>query len=107
MSPFVDRFVVLSTLACALSVNGCAATTSSTPSAATAEATSAATAEAPAADGWQDLLPPADLHGFQRVAIDPGVPVASKPVWQARPDGSLFVDGAGAKEMLLSERELG
>jgi len=57
-----------------------------------------------ASDGWENLLPPASLDGFRRVPIDP---VADEPVWQVRPDGSLFIDGAGAKEMLLSERELG
>lgn len=58
----------------------------------------------PAAEGWENLLPPATLAGFARVPIDP---LADKSVWQVRPDGSLFIDGVGAKEMLLSERELG
>ena len=58
----------------------------------------------PATDGWENLLPPAGLQGFKRVPLDP---LADKPVWQVRPDGSLFIDGVGAKEMLLSERELG
>jgi hypothetical protein len=57
-----------------------------------------------AGDGWVDLLPPASLDGFERVPIDA---LADKPVWQVRPDGSLFIDGVGAKEMLLSERALG
>jgi hypothetical protein len=34
-------------------------------------------------------------------------PLADKAVWQARGDGSLFIDGSGAKEMLLTEREFG
>jgi hypothetical protein len=38
------------------------------------------------------------------VPIDP---LADKSVWQVRPDGSLFIDGVGAKEMLLTEREFG
>ena len=57
-----------------------------------------------AAEGWENLLPPASLHGFKRVPLDP---LADKTVWQVRSDGSLFIDGVGAKEMLLSERQLG
>lgn len=67
----------------------------------------AAQGEAPATAGseeWQNLLPPATLAGFRRVPIDP---LAAKTVWQVRPDGVLFIDGVGAKEMLLSEREIG
>jgi hypothetical protein len=48
------------------------------------------------------LLPGADFRGFRRVPIDP---LADKPVWQVRDDGSLFIDGVGAKEMLLYETE--
>lgn len=59
----------------------------------------------PAPSGeWENLLPPSTLAGFRRVPIDP---LASKTVWEVRPDGVLYIDGAGAKEMLLSERELG
>jgi hypothetical protein len=54
--------------------------------------------------GWEDLLPSPDLRGFRRVPLDP---LADKLVWQVRSDGTLFIDGVGAKEMLLSERELG
>jgi hypothetical protein len=57
-----------------------------------------------ATDGWENLLPPAGLEGFKRVPLDP---LADKPVWQVRSDGSLYIDGVGAKEMLLSEREFG
>jgi hypothetical protein len=57
-----------------------------------------------ASDGWENLLPPKNLDGFERVPIDP---LANKSVWQMRPDGSLFIDGVGAKEMLLSKREFG
>jgi hypothetical protein len=53
-------------------------------------------------DDWENLLPPPTLDGFRRVPLDP---LAQKPVWQVRADGTLFIDGAGAKEMLLSERE--
>jgi hypothetical protein len=59
----------------------------------------------PSSEGaWENLLPSATLEGFRRVPIDP---LASKTVWQLRPDGVLFIDGVGAKEMLLSEREFG
>jgi hypothetical protein len=51
---------------------------------------------------WENLLPPPSLDGFRRVPLDP---LAQKPVWQVRADGALFIDGVGAKEMLLSERE--
>jgi hypothetical protein len=51
---------------------------------------------------WENLLPPPTLEGFRRVPLDP---LAPKPVWQVRADGTLFIDGVGAKEMLLSERE--
>jgi hypothetical protein len=54
--------------------------------------------------GWENLVPPSSLEGFRRVPLDP---LAQKPVWQVRADGSLFIDGSGAKEMLLSEREFG
>lgn len=60
-------------------------------------------APSPAAE-WEDLLPRATLEGFRRVPIDP---LASKTVWQVRPDAVLFIDGVGAKEMLLTEREYG
>ncbi|HTV19405.1 MAG TPA: DUF1080 domain-containing protein [Polyangiaceae bacterium] len=53
---------------------------------------------------WENLLPSAAFAGFRRVPIDP---LASKAVWQVRPDGVLYIDGVGAKEMLLSEREIG
>lgn len=73
-----------------------------------ANATSQALLPAPSAalraDEWLNLMPEPSLAGFHRVPIDP---LAAKAVWQARADGSLFVDAAGAKEMLLSEREFG
>jgi hypothetical protein len=53
---------------------------------------------------WQNLLPSASLDGYRRVPIDP---LADKVVWRLRPDGILFIDGDGAKEMLLTEREFG
>jgi 3-keto-disaccharide hydrolase len=96
VSVIIDRLVTLGALGCALSASGCSSAPQSAAVTAVAEPSS-----------WQNLLPPADLRGFTRVPIDPGASVADRPVWQPRPDGSLFIDGAGAKEMLLDEREIG
>lgn len=73
------------------------------PAATAAPAPTSPAAGAPAGQ-WENLLPTAALEGFRRVPIDP---LASKAVWQVRPDGVLFIDGVGAKEMLLTEREYG
>ncbi len=52
-----------------------------------------------------NLMPSASLAGFRRVPISP---LADKPVWQVSSGGELLsIDGAGAKEMLLYETELG
>lgn len=51
---------------------------------------------------WENLMPKADLAGYRRLPLDP---LADKAVWQVRADGTLFIDGVGAKEMLLTERE--
>jgi 3-keto-disaccharide hydrolase len=85
---------------------GCAGSRPAAQPLATEESVVAATAAPiePHPDGWENLLPPAGLDGFKRVPLDP---LADKPVWQVRPDGTLFIDGVGAKEMLLDERELG
>jgi hypothetical protein len=84
-----------------------AACKSTEPAPAVTEPKAAATlpSAVPGTEGaWENLLPSATLEGFRRVPIDP---LASKMVWQRRPDGVLFIDGVGAKEMLLSEREFG
>jgi hypothetical protein len=79
--------------------------TAPVPSTAAPEPKAVATPPSPAGAGaWENLLASATLEGFRRVPIDP---LASKTVWQVRPDGVLFIDGVGAKEMLLSEREFG
>jgi hypothetical protein len=96
-------------LAALLMAVACKSTEPAPPVAAPAAASSqAAATPPPAAPGiegvWENLLPSATLEGFRRVPIDP---LASKTVWQLRPDGVLFIDGVGAKEMLLSEREFG
>jgi hypothetical protein len=51
---------------------------------------------------WQNLMPDDKLTGFKRVPIDP---LADKAVWQPQ-GGMLVIDGVGAKEMLLYEKEL-
>jgi len=53
---------------------------------------------------WTNLMPAPSFAGFRRVPIDP---LADKPVWQVRGEGVLFIDGAGAKEMLLHENAFG
>ncbi len=56
-------------------------------------------------DGWTDLFPAKDLKGWKRVPIKP---LADKPVWSLSEDGkTLVVDGVGAVEMLLFEKEFG
>ena len=95
-----------SSLAPTLLLLACRSAPESPPSAESANAASQpllpAPPGAPHSDEWVNLMPEPNLAGFRRVPIDP---LAAKAVWQVRADGSLFVDGAGAKEMLLSERE--
>lgn len=56
-------------------------------------------------DGWIDLFPSKDLQGWKRVPIKP---LAEKAVWSLSGDGkTLVVDGVGAVEMLLHEKEFG
>ena len=56
-------------------------------------------------DGWTDLFPAKDLQGWTRVPIKP---LAEKAVWSLSEDGkTLVVDGVGATEMLLHEKEFG
>lgn len=53
----------------------------------------------------QDLMPKSDLAGWRRVPIEP---LVQKPVWTMGADGkTLIIEGVGAKEMLLFEKELG
>src|SRR5262245_48856633 len=53
----------------------------------------------------QDLMPKSDLAGWRRVPIEP---LAQKPVWTMGADGkTLVIEGVGAKEMLLYDKELG
>ncbi len=56
-------------------------------------------------DGWTDLFPAKDLKGWTRVPIKP---LADKAVWTLSEDGkTLVVDGVGATEMLLYDKEFG
>jgi hypothetical protein len=48
-------------------------------------------------------MPKSDLAGWRRVPIEP---LAQKPVWTADAKG-LVIDGVGAKEILLYDKELG
>ena len=59
-------------------------------------------AEKTAPKAFVSIMPDAALTGFRRVPLDP---LADKAVWQVK-DGVLLIDGVGAKEMLLYEREL-
>lgn len=56
-----------------------------------------------ALQGELDLFPDKDLKGWTRVPIKP---LADKPVWTVK-DKVLVVDGVGATEMLLHEKEFG
>jgi hypothetical protein len=89
-------------------------TAPATPAPATPTAIAPAPAEKPAAPpssiidkaapkSFENLMPDAKLTGFRRVPLDP---LADKPVWRLE-KGILIIDGVGAKEMLLSEREFG
>ena len=52
-----------------------------------------------------DLFPSKDLKGWTRVPIKP---LADKPVWTVSEDGkTLVIDGVGATEILLYEKEFG
>jgi hypothetical protein len=66
----------------------------------------ASCAGAPGGGGEEiDLMPGKDLRGWRRVPIKP---LAAKPVWTMIEDGKVLrVDGVGAVEMLLCEREFG
>lgn len=87
------------------------AAAASTPATPAAIATPARQPSAPpssiidkaAPKSFESLMPDAKLTGFRRVPLDP---LADKTVWQVK-DGVLIIDGVGAKEMLLTEREFG
>ncbi|MHB8973652.1 MAG: 3-keto-disaccharide hydrolase [Pirellulaceae bacterium] len=74
------------------------------PAALGAESPSALEADA---KGWVDMLPPADLKGWYRVAVPPTDKVGRQQ-WHVDPDKKLLVcDGGGGHDMLLCEKEFG
>src|SRR5262245_13920879 len=102
----IERISVVATLLASAIALGCSGSQPAPAQSARADESTVAASATPVelSQGWENLLPPAGLQGFKRVPLDP---LADKPVWQVRSDGSLFIDGVGAKEMLLSEREFG
>ena len=72
-------------------------------------AAAADTSSALAADaqGWTDLLPPADLKGWSRVPVPPGGKLG-RAQWHVDADQKFLVcDGDGGHDMLLTEKEYG
>ena len=69
-------------------------------------------AESPSAleadpQGWVDILPPADLKGWYRVAVPPTGKLGRQQ-WHVEPDKKMLVcDGDGGHDMLLFEKEFG
>lgn len=69
-----------------------------------------ATGGAPAAgDGWVDLFPAKDLHGWKRYPLDLTQPLAPKAVYRVSDDGKLLIVDAvgGIKEVLVQDEERG
>ncbi len=57
--------------------------------------------------GWEDILPSADLKGWYRVPVPPTGKLG-RDQWHVEPDRKLLVcDGDGGHDMLLCDRELG
>lgn len=57
--------------------------------------------------GWVDILPPADLHGWTRVPIPPTGKLG-RPQWHVDSEHRVLIcDGDGGHDMLLWERVLG
>jgi len=57
--------------------------------------------------GWVDILPPADLKGWYRVAVPPTGKLGRQQ-WHVEADKKMLVcDGDGGHDMLLSEKEFG
>jgi hypothetical protein len=72
-------------------------------------AAAAETASALEADpeGWEDILPPASLKGWYRVAVPPNGKLGREQ-WHSDPDKKLLVcDGDGGHDMLLFEKVFG
>ena len=57
--------------------------------------------------GWVDILPPADLKGWYRVAVPPAGKLGREQ-WHVDADKKMLVcDGDGGHDMLLFEKEFG
>lgn len=57
--------------------------------------------------GWSDIMPPADLKGWNRVTVPPGGELG-RAQWHVDADKELLIcDGDGGHDMLLTEREYG
>lgn len=57
--------------------------------------------------GWEDLLPPADLQGWYRVSVPPGGKLG-RAQWQVDAGKKLLIcDGDGGHDMLLTAKEYG
>lgn len=58
-------------------------------------------------DGWEDILPPADLSGWTRLSVPPTAQIGRQQ-WHVDADRKLLIcDGDGGHDMLLLDRELG
>ena len=57
--------------------------------------------------GWVDVMPPADLKGWSRVAVPPTDPLG-KQQWHLDETGKMLIcEGDGGHDMLLCDREFG
>jgi hypothetical protein len=57
--------------------------------------------------GWQDIMPPADLKGWYRVPVPPGGKLG-RDQWHVEADQKVLIcDGDGGHDMLLFDKELG
>jgi hypothetical protein len=57
--------------------------------------------------GWENVIPPADLKGWSRVPVPPGAPLGRQQ-WHVEDGGKTLVcDGDGGHDMLLCGREFG
>jgi hypothetical protein len=59
------------------------------------------------AQGWTDILPPADLSGWSRVPVPPGGKLGRQQ-WHVDADAKMLIcDGDGGHDMLLCDRDFG
>ena len=57
--------------------------------------------------GWQDVLPPADLNGWYRVPVPPGGKLGREQWHVDTAQKVLICDGDGGHDMLLFDKEIG